>query len=399
MPACRRSTASARSTPPSSTSTAPGPRCTSAGRSSSTAARRRCRRCAATSRGAWTTCRASAAASRARALGLGDPHWVDDAGFDVARHVHALTLAPPAGPGELRELAGALLLGAARPRPSAVAHVPRRRPAQRRLRGRRPGAPRARRRHRGGRGRHAALRRGRPMPPARLHAGALVAGRAAVDARRPAARSTRSRLARRRARRARTAVAMAAAPLTLRRRRAPSSPTPARDRARPLGHQRAARVALRGQRRCRARREAGRRHGATINDVLLAACTLALGRALRRRGERPATVKVLVPVNVRGGGEAAALGNRISFVHRRRCRSAEHRPDRRPAARPCRDRRRARAAAPPAPLEALAELADAAARPRAARRRARRLARGVVQRRGLQRAGAAGRARPARAAG
>ena len=42
-------------------------------------------------------------------LGLGDQHWSDDAGFDIARHVHAVTLAPPAGPGELRELAGALL--------------------------------------------------------------------------------------------------------------------------------------------------------------------------------------------------------------------------------------------------------------------------------------------------
>jgi WS/DGAT/MGAT family acyltransferase len=61
-------------------------------------------------------------------------------------------------------------------------------------------------------------------------------------------------------------------------------------------------------------REAGRRHGATINDVLLAAATVALGRALRRRGERPAAVKVLVPVNVRGGGETGAMGNRISFV-------------------------------------------------------------------------------------
>jgi diacylglycerol O-acyltransferase / wax synthase len=61
-------------------------------------------------------------------------------------------------------------------------------------------------------------------------------------------------------------------------------------------------------------REAGRRHGATINDVLLAAATIALGRALRRRGERPAAVKVLVPVNVRSGHEAAGMGNRISFV-------------------------------------------------------------------------------------
>ncbi len=43
------------------------------------------------------------------ALGLGDPHWADDAGFDVGRHVHALRLAPPAGPAELRDLAGVLL--------------------------------------------------------------------------------------------------------------------------------------------------------------------------------------------------------------------------------------------------------------------------------------------------
>jgi WS/DGAT/MGAT family acyltransferase len=60
-------------------------------------------------------------------------------------------------------------------------------------------------------------------------------------------------------------------------------------------------------------REAGRRYGTTINDVLLAAATIALGRALRRRGERPAAIKVLVPVNVRAG-DGAALGNRISFV-------------------------------------------------------------------------------------
>ena len=61
-------------------------------------------------------------------------------------------------------------------------------------------------------------------------------------------------------------------------------------------------------------RSAGRRHHATINDVLLAAATIALGRALRRRGERPSTVKVLVPVNLRGGDDPGALGNRISFV-------------------------------------------------------------------------------------
>src|SRR5439155_410046 len=35
--------------------------------------------------------------------------WVDDPGFDVARHVHGMTLAAPGGPGELRALAGRLL--------------------------------------------------------------------------------------------------------------------------------------------------------------------------------------------------------------------------------------------------------------------------------------------------
>jgi WS/DGAT/MGAT family acyltransferase len=61
--------------------------------------------------------------------------------------------------------------------------------------------------------------------------------------------------------------------------------------------------------------DAGRRHGATVNDVLLAATTIALGRALRRRGEQPDRVKVMVPVNVRGQGPSDELGNRISVLH------------------------------------------------------------------------------------
>lgn len=61
-------------------------------------------------------------------------------------------------------------------------------------------------------------------------------------------------------------------------------------------------------------RAAGRRHGATVNDVLLAACSQALGAALRRRGEAPAGLKVLIPVNVRGVGDPRAIGNRISLV-------------------------------------------------------------------------------------
>ncbi|MCW3015256.1 MAG: wax ester/triacylglycerol synthase family O-acyltransferase, partial [Solirubrobacterales bacterium] len=46
---------------------------------------------------------------RMPALGAGDPRWVDDPGFDIAHHVHELTLTAPGGPAELRELAGMLL--------------------------------------------------------------------------------------------------------------------------------------------------------------------------------------------------------------------------------------------------------------------------------------------------
>lgn len=62
-------------------------------------------------------------------------------------------------------------------------------------------------------------------------------------------------------------------------------------------------------------REAGRRRGATVNDVLLAAAALALGRALSRRGGKvPRALKALVPVDVRGRGSAGALGNAVSFT-------------------------------------------------------------------------------------
>ena len=93
-------------------------------------------------------------------------------------------------------------------------------------------------------------------------------------------------------------------------------------------------------------REAGRRHGATINDVLLAAATLALGRALRRRGERPAAVKALVPVNVRGGGEAGRHGQ-PHLVRHRLAAGRRDRPDRRPARACARDTRARKAAAAP----------------------------------------------------
>lgn len=61
--------------------------------------------------------------------------------------------------------------------------------------------------------------------------------------------------------------------------------------------------------------EAAERHGVTINDVLLAASGGAISGALARRGEQPEGVRVLVPTAVRQPGESAAEhANRISIM-------------------------------------------------------------------------------------
>jgi diacylglycerol O-acyltransferase len=242
-------------------------------------------------------------------LGLGDPHWADDPGFDIARHVHAVTLAAPAGPGELRALAGALLS-----EPLDAGH------------------PLWRMYLVGG------LRGGGWAVVGQAHH-ALVDGIAAVEvamllfdaAGHPAARSTQPRwapapppstrataaaFARGRVVGAGRAARATAATLSHGGDvpdavRQLAAPAPATALNRSATHRR---VVGFGVTSLEGARDAGRRHGATINDVLLSAATIALGRVLRRRGERPGTLKVLVPVNVRGGGEAVGMGNRISFV-------------------------------------------------------------------------------------
>uniref|UniRef100_A0A6J5ZH27 diacylglycerol O-acyltransferase n=1 Tax=freshwater metagenome TaxID=449393 RepID=A0A6J5ZH27_9ZZZZ len=60
---------------------------------------------------------------------------------------------------------------------------------------------------------------------------------------------------------------------------------------------------------------AAQRHGVTINDVLLASSGGAVSGALARRGEQPDGIRVLVPTTVRQPGESAAShGNRISVM-------------------------------------------------------------------------------------
>jgi WS/DGAT/MGAT family acyltransferase len=57
-----------------------------------------------------------------------------------------------------------------------------------------------------------------------------------------------------------------------------------------------------------------RRHGVTVNDVVLAACAGALRRLSAERDEMPQALKTMVPVNIRPREGDGVLGNGISFV-------------------------------------------------------------------------------------
>jgi len=56
------------------------------------------------------------------------------------------------------------------------------------------------------------------------------------------------------------------------------------------------------------------RAGATVNDVCLALAAGALRELALERGEEPAPLKAMVPVDIRADGDEAALGNRITFA-------------------------------------------------------------------------------------
>jgi WS/DGAT/MGAT family acyltransferase len=62
-------------------------------------------------------------------------------------------------------------------------------------------------------------------------------------------------------------------------------------------------------------RAAARRHGATVNDLVLATVAGAARRALERAGLDPRSVRfrVLAPVSVRSADERGVLGNRVSL--------------------------------------------------------------------------------------
>jgi WS/DGAT/MGAT family acyltransferase len=237
--------------------------------------------------------------------------WIDDAGFDIARHVHRLDVAAPGGVAELRDTA-ALLLGQP---------LDMERPLWRMylVDGLQDGFAVVGQahhalidgiaavevamllfddgtEHRASTWRsvppHSAAQAAREAAQARVAGGVRALGSVARAARHPAAAAT----ALRHAAEAMSAVAAPAAQTALDR-------SVTRDRVVAFGSAPLDDV-----------REAGRRRGATVNDVLLAATAIALGRALARRGERPHALKALVPVNVRAAGTAAALGNAVSFA-------------------------------------------------------------------------------------
>jgi WS/DGAT/MGAT family acyltransferase len=246
---------------------------------------------------------------------LGAPYWADDAGFDVARHVHAVALRSP---GELRAVAGRLLSSS----------LPEDRPLWRMylVDGADGGFALV------GQAHHALIDGVAAIAVAQLlfgPAGAADAGATWVPEPAPspaaALRATASVRTRALASAARDAAGVLwpdvpSAPSADRATaalqdaaRAVDALTHARDPTALERSTSAERAVAYADVPFDAVREAGRAHGATVNDVLLTATAVALRHALRRRGERREAVRALVPVSVRADGDAD-FGNRISFL-------------------------------------------------------------------------------------
>jgi len=248
---------------------------------------------------------------------LGDAVWVDDAGFDVARHVHALTLPPVTASGEdatraaLAEQAGVLLstaLEADRPlwRMYLVRGLPD------------GGWALIAQIH------HVLLDGVAAVSVAGLlldldpDAPADAAGRWSPT---PAAGPVATTASGLRDRAGAGARAALAAPGQVREAGTLAAQARAALAALTDGPAATALDAGTGPERAVAfarvplddLREAGRRHRATVNDLFLTAASLALRDALERRGEAPEAVRALVPVDVRQAQDGA-LGNRISFL-------------------------------------------------------------------------------------
>lgn len=279
---------------------------------------------------------------------LGAAHWQDAPGFVIDSHVHAISAPAPGGPGELRDVAGALLsVPLALDMPLWRVFL---------VEGLQDGFALV------GQAHHALVDGIAAMEVALLLFGPPPAD--GEHARWRPERSRRSLPSPGSAMELARGVPVRSAPAALRH-----SPGALRDAAvalEALSH-RGTPTSLQANRTHRREvatavapldgvKAAGRRHGATVNDVLLTACSIALGRALHRRGEAPADLKVLIPVNVRDAGAAGDLGNRISLVT---VELPVGEPDALTALRRVRDRTRAvKAAGNAGPLDGLSRAAD-----------------------------------------
>ena len=374
--------ASARSTPPSSISRPTARRCTSAGRCASPARRRRSRRCAATSTGASRRCRASAAASSSRRSASATRTGPTTPGSTSRATCTRCAWRRPPGPAELRDLAGVLLAAPLDPhRPlwrmtlvtglqgggfalvgqahhalvDGVAALEVAALVLDPLAG--AGA---------GRGRAASAGRPRAPPSAAGALGAAVRQRVDAAARRPRASSPAARPAPRR-RRVAGSLALPTATTALER-------SLTRERRTAFASAPLADV-----------REAARRHDATVNDALLAASAVALGAALRRRGEQPAAVRALVPASTRGRRRGRRRPRQPHRVPRDRPAARRARPGARAAHGPRAHAARASAPVTPGAGDALLRSADLLPAGGPQGRRARRRPRRAVHARRLER--------------
>lgn len=252
------------------------------------------------------------------ALGLANPVWVEDAGFDAARHVRRAALPAPGGDAELRELVGHVLserLDRARPlwqlvvvegldggRSAVVAKMHHALvdglaavdvstvvldPTPEGLDLPPPDEP-------------AAASPGRVEQLARIAAAQLHVPRRLARETVTRALTTDPRSAARQAREAAGVVAELA-------RYRPAAPDTRLNRA--IGPERLFAMARARLDDVKAVRRAS---GATVNDVLLAAVSLALSDYLGE--EAPDRAVALVPVSIRAEGEGHDVGNRISTV-------------------------------------------------------------------------------------
>ena len=256
-------------------------------------------------------------------LEAGRPLWADDVNFNLTYHIRHTALPEPGGEQQLKRLAGAGLLPAARPLQAALGDVAGAGPRARPLRATDQDPPRDGRRDLRRRHRHGPLR-----PRAGPRAGAQR-GRLGASAR-SRARPTWSRAAQRRCGGAGQACRAGGrggapprdggAPGRPRRWRgsarcvgAFADPAPDVPLNQPIGPHRRftwARSELATFKRIKDAL------GGTVNDVVLAVVTGALREWLHGRGIRTEglELRALVPVSIRTEDERGNLGNRIAAM-------------------------------------------------------------------------------------